>query len=111
MHGGNDVDREDVSVDEVRLCLELLNDLEIGESPRVPGLVPVRVELSCALVGSEDVVVVLKKEGRGESATKRRKRRKGEKDVRTHRRRPSLSKRDLPLSLFEVASREKLTEL
>jgi hypothetical protein len=63
VHGGNDVDREDVGVDKVRLCLELLGDFEVGESPRVPGLIPVRIELGSSLVGLEDIVVVLERGG------------------------------------------------
>lgn len=46
----NDVGREDVGVDEVLLALEMLNHLEVCESPGVPGLVPLRIQMRGSLV-------------------------------------------------------------
>lgn len=64
--GRNDVVREDVGVDEVLLALEVLDDLEVRQRPRVPCLVPKRVEVRCALIRVEDVRGVLLQRRGGE---------------------------------------------
>ena len=87
----DDVNREDIGVNEIRLSLELLNDLEVGESPRMPSLVPVGIELSGSLVRLEDIVVVLKIE---------RKRTKSQRTISSTRRRTK-----------EGETKEKLTEV
>jgi hypothetical protein len=55
MDSRNDVGSKDIRVDKVLLTLEMLDDFKVGESPGMPSLVPLGIELGSLLVRLEDV--------------------------------------------------------
>lgn len=113
LDGRDNVGRKDVRVDEVRLRLKVLDDLERPERKLVPGLVPVGVELRRAPVRRENLGVVVLGEKTGEEGASVGGHQGSEgrvSRVETHDD-PVLAQGNVPLAELEVAPREQLREL